>query len=486
MKIKQYTWALGGLLLASCQQPDITRWHRLDLQQDGFFGASSDRAYRELLTGKTGQPVTVAVLDNGFDTDHEMLRPELWVNEGEVAGNGIDDDGNGFIDDIHGWNFAGDADSAFHYDNYDLTRMVRRGRAQGGGTAHQALEAELKKERQEAREKLEQARKRKATLDEIVARLGTDNPTLEDFRNFQPKNAVENQIRSRLNTDLKRMGYADFYRDFIEKEIEKQLDALHYGYNLDFVPHRNIRVNNGDTTYWPGNANLFGKKTEHGTHVASIVAGDSVRVMVVRLGYLGLRDEDIARGIRYAVDNGAKVINMSFGKEKRSLNNAMVDAAVQHAVANDVLLVQAVGNSDEDRDGEKGIYYPSSRHSYGGQAVSQWISVGASGQHDDETLKASFSNYGKTTVDVFAPGVSIHAAAPGNAYAKHDGTSMAAPVVAGLAGLIRSHYPDLTAAQVKEIIVNSVTKSHRLADRCVSGGVVSTYTALQLAAEMNR
>jgi len=476
---------LGGLLLTACQQPDMTQWHRLDLEKDGLFGTSSERAYQELLAGKTGQPVVVAVLDNGFDTAHETLRRSLWVNEGEIPDNGIDDDGNGYVDDVHGWNFAGDKDSAYHYDNYDLTLMVRQERMLGqNSVAHQALEAELRKERQEAREKLEQARKMKSTLDAIVARLGTDDPTIEDFRSFQPKNAVENQIRSRLNANLKRMGYADFYRDFIEKEIEKQVDALHYGYNLDYMPNRDIRVSGGDTTYWPGNTNLFGKDGEHGTHVAGIVANDSVHVMVVRLGYLGIRDEDIARGIRYAVDNGAKVISMSFGKEKRSLNPTIVDAGVQYAMDHDVLLVQAVGNSDEDRDGENGVYYPSARYSNRGKAAAQWISVGASGQYDDETLKASFSNYGKTSVDVFAPGVSIYSATPGNAYAKHDGTSMAAPVVAGLAGLIRSHYPELSAIQVKEIIMNSVTKSDRLAERCVSGGVVNTYNALKLAEQM--
>lgn len=474
-----------------CHAPENPDWQHLDKEKDGVFGISTNRAYNELLKGKKPAAVIVAVIDAGFDTTHEDLRQVLWTNPKEIPGNGIDDDSNGYIDDVHGWNFAGDADSTYHYDNDDLTRLVRQEQQGPPSAAYPAHLADLEKERREAKEKLDFAQKMKRTLDAMVKQLGTKNPTLKDFENFAPKNDLENQVRSRTIASLKHMSYDEFYSERVIEEIASQADALNYGYNVNYEPHRPIRVVAGDTVLWPGNGDLAGKKPLHGTHIAGIIAADrtndsgiqgiadNVRIMAIRLGYGAIRDEDIARAIRYAVDNGARVINMSFGKEKYSLDKARVDAALNYAAARDVLLVQAAGNSSKDLDKTEPIYPTSFRAD--GTRLTNWITVGASNQTDDETLRASFSNYGKTKVDVFAPGIAIRSTVPGGAYKRLNGTSMAAPVVTGLAALIRSYYPALTARQVREIILKSVVKSPWLADRCVTGGVVNAYNAIKLA-----
>jgi len=254
-----------------------------------------------------------------------------------------------------------------------------------------------------------------------------------------------------------------------------------------------------------GNADVTGPNADHGTHVSGIIGAvrdntigikgvaDHVRIMAIRVVPDGdERDKDVANGIRYAADNGAKVINMSFGKGY-SWNKQAVDDAVKYALSKDVLLVHAAGNDGKDL--EKETNYPTRVYADGSGLADAWIEVGASGPDDDSTLVAPFSNYGKAKVDVFAPGVSIYSTTPGSHYANHDGTSMASPVVAGLAALIREYYPKLKAIQVKDIIMRSVVKpTHTvtvmvdgaprqvmLSDLCVSGGVINTYQALQLA-----
>ena len=201
------------------------------------------------------------------------------------------------------------------------------------------------------------------------------------------------------------------------------------------------------------------------------------------------RDKDVANSIRYATDNGAKVINMSFGKAY-SYDKSAVDAAVKYAASKDVLLVHAAGNDGVNND--KVPHYPSNQF-LDGTSSSNWIEVGASSYSNNV---ASFSNYGKKVVDLFAPGVAIYSTAPGNKYRNLQGTSMAAPVAAGVATLLRSYFPELSAAQVKNIMMKSVVKMPdkvelpgkedkakmvKLKKLCVSGGVVNAYNAVELA-----
>lgn len=507
-----------------------TNWQNLDLQKDGVFGISTERAYSELLHGKTPNPVVVAVIDGGVDTAHEDLQESMWTNTGEIPGNGIDDDHNGYVDDVHGWNFIGGAKGEdVSHDNLEVVRLIRNQQPKYASmintaslTDKERVEwAQYRKMITEYMEQLENAQRGfaqmtiiKKTTDAIVTKIGKPSPTLEDLKMFTSNNDLEKKVIKMLKNEFKK--YGDFKK--VANEINEGLkyyDAkVNYHLNLDFDP-RNIvgddYLNSNDRKY--GNADVKGPDAEHGTHVSGIIAAsrsnnigilgvaNSVRIMAIRVVPDGdERDKDVANGIRYAADNGAKVINMSFGKGY-FYDKKAVDEAVQYALSKDVLLVHAAGN--DARNTDKRDNYPNKFFldslTVNGKYADAWIEVGASGWENDEDLVANFSNYGKKVVDVFAPGVKINSSTPNGSYEELDGTSMAAPVVSGLATLIRSYYPNLTAIQVKKIIMDSVSPvTHKvrikdngvsskvlLSDICVSGGIVNAYKALQLAATVD-
>jgi subtilisin family serine protease len=496
-------------------------WQNLDLKTDTVFGISTERAYKELLKGKKPSPVVVAVIDGGVDINHEDLKRVVWTNKAEKAGNGLDDDKNGYKDDVRGWNFLGSDKGSVEFEALELTRIIRRDQKKFSNVAdvakedeaalreYRKLRAEYDKKVSEAKENLANIEGFKYVLNRMVTKIGKADPTAADFQQFKPANEIESRVQGVIVDILKEQSYKSFYEDEIIKGIKHYSDELKYNLNLDFDPRPKLvgddYANGREKIY--GNADVKGPDASHGTHVAGIIAADRTNnigvkgvadaalIMGVRAVPTGdERDKDVANSIRYAVDNGAKVINMSFGKAY-SWDKQLVDDAVKYAMSKDVLIVQAAGNDNENIDSAKN--FPDRRYLSGG-AAEAYIVVGASGWNDDETLKASFSNYGKTTVDVFAPGEKINSSVPdNNAYEKNSGTSMASPVVAGLATLIRSYYPKLKAIQVKEIIMKSVIKvNHQVnlmindapvlkdfSDLCVSGGVVNAYEALKLAAQ---
>jgi subtilisin family serine protease len=507
--------------LANAQKAN---WQNLDLKSDTTFGISTEKAYKELLKGKKSVKVIVAVNDGGVEATHEDLKRIMWVNTKEIAGNGKDDDKNGYIDDINGWNFIGGPKESVNFETLELTRLVRRDQERFATTTDanvaekdkkdfevfKAERADLEKQLAEAKENLVGITGFKTALDAVVKKIGKENPTVEDFKNFKPGTEVEGRIQGVLTQQLEKGSFKDFYEDQIVEGLDYYTRQANYNLNLDYDPRSIVGddPNNVKEKFY-GNNDVAGPDAMHGTHVAGIIAADRTN----KLGILGVadnvaimgvrctpngdeRDKDVANAIRYAVDNGAKVINMSFGKAY-SWNKAIVNEAMKYAASKDVLIVQAAGNENKNIDLENN--FPNHKD-LDEKTIASWITVGASGPKDDETLKASFSNFGKTQVDVFAPGVQIYSTVPGSKYKNLDGTSMASPVVAGLAGLIRSYYPKLTAAQVKEIIVKSVTKvNHNVeyakgeepgaekvsipfSDLCISGGIVNTYNALKLAA----
>jgi subtilisin family serine protease len=506
-------------LLSSAQQKN--NWQNLDLKTDTTFGISTEKAYKELLKGKKSTPVIVAVLDGGVDLNHEDLKRVIWNNKKEIAGNGVDDDKNGYIDDIHGWNFLGGKTGSVEFEALELTRLVRRDNARFAGVTAATVAAKDKKDyeaylknRTEVEKELGTAKSNlsgisgfKNVLDAVVKKIGKENPTAEDWKNFTPQGAQETRIKETILNVLKDMDFKTFYDTQIAEGYKYYYNQVNYNYNVDYNPRSIVGDNqNDDKERFYGNNDIKGPDALHGSHVAGIIGADRTN----KIGIMGVadnviimgvrntpngdeRDKDVANAIRYAADNGAKVLNMSFGKSY-SWDKAVVDEAVKYAVSKDVLLVHAAGNDNKDVDVENN--FPTAKY-LDGSVASSWLTVGASGPKDDETLKAAFSNYGKTTVDVFAPGVRILSTVPdNNKYIEEDGTSMAAPVVAGLAALIRSYYPKLTAVQVKDIIMKSVVKvNHNVstmkgadtvsipfADLCVSGGIVNTYNALKLAA----
>lgn len=497
-------------------------WQNLDLKLDLTFGISTEKAYKELLKGKKSTPVIVAVLDGGVDLNHEDLKRVIWTNKKEIAGNGIDDDKNGYIDDVNGWNFLGGKDGkSIEHETLELTRLVRRDNARFAGLTSETVAAKDKADydvfianRSELEKRLITAKSNvqgiagfKYVLEQLVKKMGVTNPTVADFEKFKPEGQQEERMKATLLDILKEMDYKTFYEGQIVAGYKQYTEQVKYNLNLDYNPRDIVGDDpNNSTERFYGNNDIKGPDASHGSHVSGIIGAvrtndlgikgvaDNVMIMGVRNTPNGdERDKDVANAIRYAADNGAKVLNMSFGKAY-SWDKGVVDEAVKYAISKDVLLIQAAGNDNANIDVEPN--FPSRKY-LDGKIATSYIVVGASNYKDDESLKAEFSNYGKTAVDVFAPGVRINSTVPDNdKYAEQDGTSMAAPVVSGLAALIRSYYPKLTAIQVKEIILKSVVKvNHNVnmmkgaetvsvpfSDLSVTGGVVNAYNALKLAA----
>ena len=501
-------------------------WQLLDPSSDHIPGISAERAVRELLAGK--QPrrtVIVAVLDGGVDTGHVDLRANLWSNSKETAGNGRDDDNNGYTDDVHGWNFIGGRDGKdVQYDTYEVTRLFVHcaGIAPGSSIVGGLLPAErdrcekivgeYRKLRTDAEMQAMNVRQIDSLYTKILpplrAALGTDSLTVDRVTSLKPVSGTVNQAR-KIYLDLAQQGITPK----LVTEAKKELDSrLNYGLNPAYNPRAIVgddTLNISERRY--GNTDVTGPDAKHGTHVAGIIGAvrgnntgidgiaTAVRIMAIRAVPDGdERDKDIANGIRYAVDNGANVINMSFGKGY-SPGKAAVDEAVKYADAHGVLMVHAAGNDGANIAVKPS--FPTPFYLNGGRAQN-WIEVGATGWKGGDSLVASFSNYGKDQVDVFAPGEDILSTIPGNDYERDSGTSMAAPVVTGLAALIMAYYPNLTAADVKKVIMQSVTMTYAnqsvlrpndgnygakvpFSTLSATGGIVNAYNALKLAETMS-
>lgn len=509
------------LMIPGILSAQEANWFNLDLKADGVFGISTEKAYQELLINKKSEPVILAVIDSGVDTTHEDLKSILWVNKLEIAGNNKDDDENGYIDDIHGWNFIGSAKGNVEYDTFELTRLISRDMSRYDGKDSTRIPREdipaFKMYQKNLRE-FERLKKVaeinyytfsgiKETTDSLVLLTGKVSPTIEDFKSLDPASKRQKQLNKLLIAQLgkEKTNFEDFYKKEVKGAFDHFKSQLYYHLNLAYDPRYLVGDNYADSyekNY--GSPDVLGTDANHGTHVAGIIGAkrdnnlgvrgvaNKVFVMPIRTVPNGdERDKDVANSIIYAVDNGAKVINMSFGKAY-SWDKEAVDKAVQYAMKNDVLMVHAAGNDNKNLD--LATNFPN-RNYKAGKTAEAWLEVGASDANDNKTLKANFSNYGKTTVDVFAPGVSINSSVPGSLYELNSGTSMAAPVVSGLAALIRSYYPALSAVQVKEIIMKSVVKvDHEVnimvngkkenipfSDLSISGGIVNAYEALKLA-----
>lgn len=506
-------------------------WHHLDEDRTKFRGISSTLAYEELLKNRSPQrKVIVAVIDGGVDIDHEDLKANIWTNSDEIASNDVDDDKNGYTDDSHGWNFIGGPDGKnVDNDTFEVTRIYARLHPKYADadtttlTPAEQEEYELyKKVENEYRyqinnqleqyhniQSLEQSMQR---ADEILTNYFNGDYDYEDVQELQPIDqqtafaqnvmsyVIENDIDSTLIADQKKQLY----------------EFMKYGYNPEFSPRDIIGDNYEDPTdRYYGNPDVTGPDASHGTHVAGIIGAvrnnglgmngvsNHVWIMPVRAVPDGdERDKDVANAIRYAVDNGANIINMSFGKSYSPYKEE-VDKAIQYADEHGVLMVHAAGNSSENTDKKRN--YPTDTYGdyfEGTSSAKLWLSVGASGWNPDSAFVGNFSNFGNHYVDLFAPGVDIYSTIPGNKYERNQGTSMAAPVVSGTAAVIMSYYPELSAAQVREIIMQSVKKYPdqmvtlpqsgpgeaemvEFSTLSVSDGEVNLYNALQAAEKIS-
>ncbi|HEX6940962.1 MAG TPA: S8 family peptidase [Longimicrobiales bacterium] len=491
-------------------------WWLLDEASAGVVGTGVERAYRELLRDrKPRRTVIVAVIDGGVDIEHEDLDDNLWINEDETPGNGKDDDGNGYVDDVHGWNFIGGADGRnVHQDTYEVTRLYAACQQAGGASGARddarcrEIEAAYRAERAETEKMLGQVREIDTALDQFTEllrnHLGVDTLTEEQVRSIASPRADVQQAKQ-VYLQLAANGITPA---IVDEERARLEGLVKYGLDPSFDPRPIVGDDYADTTeriY--GNPDVEGPDAGHGTHVAGIIAAErgnglgidgiapAVRIMPIRVVPDGdERDKDIANAIRYAADNGAHIINMSFGKGF-SPAKAAVDDAVRYAESKGVLLVHAAGNDGADLAREPN--FPN-RFFENGDSARLWIEVGASSWQGREKLAAPFSNYGRAQVHVFAPGVDIRSTMPDNDYRPSSGTSMAAPVVSGLAALIMAYYPELDAADVKRILLESATsyadqpvvrpgtEGERVAfgQLSATGGVVNAYAALRMAEQL--
>jgi len=465
-----------------------TGWQQLDLKRDQILGISADAAYTELLQGRSGVPIVVAVIDGGVDTTHLDLSSVLWRNSGEIAGNGKDDDHNGYVDDVHGWNFMGDKKGSFQQDNYDVIRRLRQSYQKKQETCK--LQGSVNNKRWSVQRNLEETQLTLKALEAILVDIGKKNPTLADFKNYRYSDYAQEQQLIKIVAALSRQPDVPAYRKHLQSRLENYTNELNYALNIDYDP----RKGKAFTAPFNGNGDVEGSWTVHGSHVAGIIVGRTVGVARANVQLMVLRtvpagdylDWDMARAIRYAADNGARVINISAGKSG-STDPALLESAIRHAMEKDVLIVHASGNQGQLL--ERG-YYP--RGTYKDGKVKAWLEVGASGPANDSSLVLSASNYGKEVVDVLAPGVKIRSCSPNNGYSEQSGTSMAAAVVSGMAAVLRSYYPGYSAERIREIILDSVQQVDHLVlapsgvmvsltEICASGGVVNLYRALQQA-----
>lgn len=505
-------------------------WFLLDPQTDSVQGVSAEKTYQTLLKDQPSKTILVAVIDSGIDIDHEDLKSVIWTNEKEIAGNGLDDDKNGYIDDVHGWNFIGGKNGNVDADTYELTReyirlskkflsidtlkLNKKAAIEFAGYKKVKDKYLKLKAKNEQQYNLYNGMYTNLTqsIDTLKAKLKTDELTPELVKNFQSSDVKLLFAKGFLMNLYKNAGEdanISEYMGQLKEGVEYYRVIVKYGYNQDFNS-REIVGDNYSNLFEKGygNNDVKGPDPTHGTHVAGIIAADrknelgikgiadNVKILPIRAVPNGdERDKDIANAIIYAVDNGAKIINMSFGKSF-SPEKEVVDKAVKYAEMKGVLLIHAAGNDGDDIDVDKN--FPTKKY-LDGKEAKKWIEVGASAYGADENFVGDFSNYGKKMVSLFAPGVDVYSTVPNNKYKNESGTSMASPSIAGVAALLWSYFPELSALQVKDILLKSTRKFDNLkvikpgskeevlfSDLSSSGGLVNAYEAVKMANGMRR
>ena len=505
---------------ASAENPQAKNpyydWFNKDALHDFIQGISTNAAYK-LLRGKKAKEVVVAVIDDGIDIQHEDLAGKIWTNPREIPDNGVDDDHNGFVDDVHGWNFLGNAKGGMlEHDTFEITRLYRKGQAEFAGKSeaqipnsrkaafqrYQKRKAEIAQKRLEAQvglQRLNRIEQVYLKADSIAReKLGTDNYSLQELESDTSSDLGFRRARALL-LQLKAGGFKLSELKHTQKRFHHQLN---YHYNPNYTAYDSLVK--GRTPQ--GNPNVSGVDPFHGTHVAGIIAADRYNGIGIRgiadkaklMSVVAVpdgdeRDENVAKAINYAVNNGAQIISMSFGKREKTRKD-LVDAAIKNAMQHGVLIVHSAGNDAVNTDSIP--FYPNRSYKDGGRAPN-WIEVGASTQRCDKRLAADFSNYNPRDVDVFAPGSKILSIFPGDRYKVLSGTSMAGPMVTGMAAVIWSYFPKLSAAQVRDVILKSVVqhdltvyrpagepmqpKAVNFETLCRTGGIVNLYKAIRLA-----
>ena len=508
---------------ATPNDKDQKTWYHKDYATTKVYGVNTENAYKFLESkGLKPKTVVVGVLDSGVEVDHPGLAKNMWKNPNEVPNNGKDDDGNGYVDDIFGWNFLGGKNADIDVDNMEVTRVVKKYQSvfEGSDSAknkeNQAKMPEefvmymkskevFTKKSQEAKQNVQLYTMIKNSIPDMVKLLGDKTLTKQNLSTIKPstqQEAMAMQVLAQVSNDPQVVGKsAAEVKTYMDAQMKEALDyyapQAEKGYNLDFDPRKEIVGDNYDDysekNY--GNNHYEGPDAKHGTHVAGIIAGlpngsepqygvasRVAKIMTVRAVPDGdERDKDVANAIRYAVDNGAKILNMSFGKPVSPGKNVVWDA-FKYAESKGVLLVKAAGNENEDIAEHQ--YFPTNYKSTSDEKpfVNNMIVVG-SNTNDANALKSSFSNYNKKMVDVFAPGSEIYSTVPDGKYEYLQGTSMASPVVAGASAVLLAYMPNLKPEQIIESLVNTTNAStnNGFENLSRSGGVIDVAKAAEYA-----
>ena len=536
------TFAFLSILVFSltslfAQGDELKGWH-LQGASSKRPGTSIDDVYKNILKNKPGYECIVAVIDGGVDINHEDLKQNIWINPKEIPGNGIDDDHNGYIDDMHGWNFIGNAKGEnVHYDTYESTRTLGMLKKKYAALKPESITKENQSEynkylemakdidtKKKAAEDQWQELKRNETilfqvLDAVKKELGSLSLSKVSIEKVDTNKSmyvnIGVKILKQILEEQPRINSFDQINNSIREEYSAPREELEskflYQLNTEYDSRKIVGDHYEDVTEkYYGNNDVKGPDAMHGTHVSGIIAAvrgngigmdgidGNAKIMALRVVPDGdERDKDIANAIHYAVDNGARVINMSFGKGESPYKKT-VDEAVEYAEKHDVLLVHAAGNAAENNDITPSFPISVLDHHglFAHKRAKNWLEIGALSFTMDEDMIASFSNFGKKNVDIFSPGVRIYSTIPENKYEYLDGTSMASPVTAGVAALIRSYYPKLSAKQIKKALMeNGASISTKLikpgtqekvllSELCKSGSYINAYKALEAASKM--
>lgn len=485
-------------------QPE--NWFNLS-PSEGAEGVSTEKTY-QVMGMPQSEDIIVAVIDSGVDVNHEDLQGKIWINEGEIPNDGIDNDGNGYVDDVFGWNFIGGSEgmatiekdetlangirlvkgnngAQVDADTLEVTRELVRMKnlktrvEELGETLNPTQLAYLIKVRSIVESAVSEAKGVVAnysarlqsykTAEAILNSVGVSIMSIEAVRAIESQDSAvieaKNTMLSLLSNGLSEAR--------LTRILDYYGDQLQYYYNENFNPRTIVGDNYADQNEkYYGNNDVIGPDSSHGTHVSGSIAAvrdnnlgikgvaTNVKIMAIRVVPNGdERDKDVANGIRYAVDNGAKIINMSFGKAYSPFKK-VVDEAVAYAESKGVLLVHAAGNDSKDNDLDPS--FPQRTFLKEKRDFNNWLEIGASSFQKGLSLPAEFSNYGKKTVDLFAPGVDILSTTPDNNYDSYSGTSMASPTAAGVAALLMSYDPSLDADSVKALMIDTSRRYPKL------------------------
>jgi len=519
---------------ANLTHRELKNWYRYDIEIDTIPGISLERAFNEILKNKEGEEIVVAIIDGKVDIEHSQIKSNLWKNDKDHHNNGIDDDKNGYIDDKNGWNFLGGVKNRNSiYVNYEVIRIIRYYKNQFDGfTIHEIDTAQIEKFKlyQNAIKNVDSLVKRanltislgeplienyRDALDSLAPYIEESDITLEKLDSILEKHS-NLKVYIELASRVKKFNLT---LDGLKDDVLRAENTIEIYLNPDFDGRRVTNDNPYDINdIGYGNNDIYSDHEQlyHGTLVAGMLLtnGDkeiglqggnqNIKIMPLCISSNGdEHDKDIALAIRYAVDNGAKIINMSISKEWTLFPN-WVDDAIKYAEKKDVLIITSAGNNNFNLNFDSYPNYPNypnDTDSNGNEFASNFIKVGGSDYYLNENIKYSSTNYGDFNVDLFAPGDHIFTTSPreDDGFETTNGTSFSAPLVAGIAALIWSHYPNLTAKDVKQIIMESGVEYDIMVnvptpedpDRQLpfnqlskSGKIVNAYNALLMAADI--